>query len=129
MYLALNEIVKVFPPRGGSAEVTAVDGVSIAIEKGGLNRALIRDALQDLSPWSGEAGVVRWNRFGQNERPARLATVEGPGTDGFAPDRREFEVIPEELVSPCRAHERPGETDGGERGRGRPAFHHTPQRA
>ena len=36
MYLALQEIVKVFPPRGGSSEVTAVNGVSIAIEKGEL---------------------------------------------------------------------------------------------
>ncbi|MBN1140165.1 MAG: ABC transporter ATP-binding protein [Anaerolineae bacterium] len=36
MYLVLKEIVKVFPPRGGSTEVTAVDGVSIEIEKGEL---------------------------------------------------------------------------------------------
>ena len=36
MYLTLEDIVKVFPPRGGSSEVTAVDGVSLAIEKGEL---------------------------------------------------------------------------------------------
>ncbi|MBN1921327.1 MAG: ABC transporter ATP-binding protein [Anaerolineae bacterium] len=36
MYLTLENIVKVFPPRGGSSEVIAVNGVSIAIEKGEL---------------------------------------------------------------------------------------------
>jgi len=36
MYLTLENIVKTFPPRGGSSEVTAVNGVSIAIEKGEL---------------------------------------------------------------------------------------------
>ena len=36
MYLTLENIVKVFPPRGGSLEVTAVDGVSLEIEKGEL---------------------------------------------------------------------------------------------
>lgn len=36
MYLTLENIVKTFPPRGGSSEVTAVNGVSIDIEKGEL---------------------------------------------------------------------------------------------
>jgi iron(III) transport system ATP-binding protein len=36
MYLRLESVVKVFPPRGGSAEVTAVDGVSLDIQKGSL---------------------------------------------------------------------------------------------
>ncbi len=36
MYLTLENIVKTFPPRGGSSEVTAVNGVSVAIEKGEL---------------------------------------------------------------------------------------------
>ncbi len=36
MYLSLNNVVKVFPPRGGSSEVTAVKGVSLDIEKGEL---------------------------------------------------------------------------------------------
>lgn len=36
MYLSLEGVVKVFPPRGGSEEVTAVDGVSLGIEKGEL---------------------------------------------------------------------------------------------
>ena len=36
MYLLLEDVVKVFPPRGGSEEVTAVDGVSLGIKKGEL---------------------------------------------------------------------------------------------
>jgi len=47
-----------------------------AIERAGPNRALIRDAVEALSPWSGVSGEVRWNRFGQNERAARMATIE-----------------------------------------------------
>jgi len=36
MYLVLENVVKVFPPRGGAAEVTAVNGVSLSIGKGEL---------------------------------------------------------------------------------------------
>lgn len=36
MYLTLENIVKTFPPRGNTAEVTAVNGVSLEIEKGEL---------------------------------------------------------------------------------------------
>ena len=36
MYLALEDVVKVFPARGGSGEVAAVNGVSLIIEKGEL---------------------------------------------------------------------------------------------
>lgn len=36
MYLTLENIVKVFPPRGGSVEVTAVNGITLKIEKGEL---------------------------------------------------------------------------------------------
>ncbi len=36
MYLVLQDVFKVFPPRGGSGPVTAVNGVSLAIEKGEL---------------------------------------------------------------------------------------------
>jgi iron(III) transport system ATP-binding protein len=36
MYLVLEDIVKIFPARGGSGEVTAVDHVDIEIEKGEL---------------------------------------------------------------------------------------------
>jgi branched-chain amino acid transport system substrate-binding protein len=46
-----------------------------AIDHAGLNRARIRDALEDLSPWSGEAGPIQWDALGQNQRAARLATI------------------------------------------------------
>src|SRR4030042_976253 len=36
MYLRLENVVKVFPPRGGSGEVAAVDGGSLDIQKGSL---------------------------------------------------------------------------------------------
>ena len=36
MYLTLKNIYKVFPPRGGAAEVTAVNGVSLTLQKGEL---------------------------------------------------------------------------------------------
>jgi iron(III) transport system ATP-binding protein len=36
MYLSLENVVKVFPPRGGAGEVAAVNGVSLGIEKGEL---------------------------------------------------------------------------------------------
>ncbi len=36
MYLVLEDVVKIFPARGGSGEVTAVDHVSVEIEKGEL---------------------------------------------------------------------------------------------
>ena len=36
MYLILRDIVKVFPPRGGSKEVLAVNHVSLNIEQGEL---------------------------------------------------------------------------------------------
>ena len=36
MYLELEDVVKVFPPRGGAGEVTAVSSVSLGIRKGEL---------------------------------------------------------------------------------------------
>ncbi len=36
MYLTLENVVKTFPPRGGAAEVTAVNGVTLHIRKGEL---------------------------------------------------------------------------------------------
>jgi branched-chain amino acid transport system substrate-binding protein len=48
-----------------------------AIERAGLNRACIRDALEELAPWRGEAGVIEWDPLGQNRRSPRLATRKG----------------------------------------------------
>jgi branched-chain amino acid transport system substrate-binding protein len=39
-----------------------------AIRRGGLNRARIRQAIPQLSPWTGIAGPIRWDGTGQNTR-------------------------------------------------------------
>lgn len=46
-----------------------------AIHKAGLNRARIRDAVEELSPWAGATGPIRWDRLGANTRPVALGTV------------------------------------------------------
>ncbi|MHC4219898.1 MAG: ABC transporter substrate-binding protein [Planctomycetota bacterium] len=46
-----------------------------AIGRAGLNRARIRDAVEDLAPWAGAAGTIRWDPLGQNQRAARLGTI------------------------------------------------------
>jgi ABC-type branched-subunit amino acid transport system substrate-binding protein len=48
-----------------------------AIRKAGLNRARIRDALADLSPWRGVTGVIQWDPTGSNTRPITLGTIAG----------------------------------------------------
>lgn len=63
-----------------------------AVRQAGLNRARIRDAIEDLSPWSGVAGTIEWNTVGQNLRGARMATV----TDGrIAPLSRSVPTRPD----------------------------------
>ncbi len=44
----------------------AVNLIVDAIRKAGLNRALIRDAVRELSPWHGVTGEVRWGPTGRN---------------------------------------------------------------
>jgi len=46
-----------------------------AIRFAGLNRARIRDALQELSPWSGAGGLIHWDSLGQNHRPVQLGVI------------------------------------------------------
>ncbi|MHC4643647.1 MAG: ABC transporter substrate-binding protein, partial [Planctomycetota bacterium] len=46
-----------------------------AIRKGGLNRARIRDAVRELSPWAGVTGAVKWDTLGGNSRDVQLGTV------------------------------------------------------
>lgn len=48
-----------------------------AIRKAGLDRALIRDALEELSPWTGISGPLEWDSLGQNRREVRLGTITG----------------------------------------------------
>jgi len=54
----------------------AVRMLIAAIRKAGLNRARIRGAVADLSPWTGVTGTVRWNGLGGNTRTAPLGTIK-----------------------------------------------------
>jgi len=61
------------PPDAGAAlGADTVRLAAAAVRGAGLNRALIRDAVRDLAPWSGASGRVRWDPRGRNERPAPL---------------------------------------------------------
>jgi branched-chain amino acid transport system substrate-binding protein len=48
-----------------------------AIRKAGLNRARIRDAVRELSPWDGVSGTIMWDPVGQNRRTVRLGSIRG----------------------------------------------------
>jgi branched-chain amino acid transport system substrate-binding protein len=48
-----------------------------AIRRAGPNRALVRDALAELAPWSGVTGEVVWDRTGRNTRPVELGVWRG----------------------------------------------------
>jgi ABC-type branched-subunit amino acid transport system substrate-binding protein len=43
-----------------------------AVRRTGLNRALIRDAVRSLVPWTGASGTVAWNALGRNDRTVVL---------------------------------------------------------
>lgn len=49
--------------------------LATAIRAAGLNRARIRDALRDLSPWTGTAAQIRWDPLGQNQGTVVPATI------------------------------------------------------
>jgi ABC-type branched-subunit amino acid transport system substrate-binding protein len=77
-----DRLVERFEARAGRAPdcaaAQAYDAVRLvtrAIDSAGLNRARIRDAIRDLSPWVGAAGRVEWNPVGQNRRAPRLARI------------------------------------------------------
>ena len=62
------------PDQAACRGYDAVRLVGAAVRREGLNRARIRDAIRDLSPWPGACGRVRWNARGRNDdvvRPAR----------------------------------------------------------
>ena len=46
-----------------------------AIRAAGLNRARIRDTLQEMSPWPGTGGPIHWDDLGQNDRLVRLGII------------------------------------------------------
>ena len=47
-----------------------------AIRKAGLNRVRIRDAVEQMSPWQGVAGLVSWDRLGSNTRRVTLGEIK-----------------------------------------------------
>jgi ABC-type branched-subunit amino acid transport system substrate-binding protein len=53
----------------------AVNLLIAAIRKAGLNRARIRDAVRELSPFTGVTGAIKWDTLGGNSRTVRLGTV------------------------------------------------------
>jgi len=53
----------------------AVNLLIAAIRKAGLNRARIRDAVRELSPWAGVTGTVKWDGLGGNSRNVCLGMV------------------------------------------------------
>jgi ABC-type branched-subunit amino acid transport system substrate-binding protein len=62
---------------GARCMVDAVQLAIAAIRQAGLNRARIRDAVVELSPYRGVSGVIRWDRLGSNTRSVSLAEVDG----------------------------------------------------
>lgn len=57
---------------------SAYDAVNLllaAIQKAGLNRVRIGDAVRDASGWRGVAGPIRWDSLGANCRPVHLGTI------------------------------------------------------
>lgn len=65
------------PDYAAARSYDAVRLVADAVQRAGLNRARIGDAIRQGAPWRGVAGIVRWNALGQNEGPVGLARWTG----------------------------------------------------
>jgi len=79
---ASKEFLQAFETRSGGppdyAAAHTYDAVCLlvaAVRKAGLNRARIRDAIQELSPFAGVTGPVKWDPLGSNTRPVPLGTI------------------------------------------------------
>jgi branched-chain amino acid transport system substrate-binding protein len=66
----------VFPDFAAAQAYDATRLLITAIRKAGLNRARIRDAVRELSPWQGVAGTIAWDFVGENTRAVRLGTIK-----------------------------------------------------
>ncbi len=58
----------------------AYDGTRLlvdALRRAGANRALVRDALVALAPWSGVTGRVAWDPTGRNLQPLAMGAWQG----------------------------------------------------
>jgi branched-chain amino acid transport system substrate-binding protein len=67
----------VFPDFAAAQAYDATRLLIAAIRKAGLNRARIRDAVRELSPWDGVSGTIKWDSVGQNVRTVRLGGIRG----------------------------------------------------
>jgi len=54
----------------------AVNLLIAAIRQAGLNRARIRDAVRNLSPYKGVTGSINWDGLGSNCRPVGLGIIK-----------------------------------------------------
>jgi len=67
---------EISPDYAAAGAFDAVRIVVAAIRTAGLDRAAIRNAVDDLSPWTGVTGTVSWDAQGGNTRPACLGTIK-----------------------------------------------------
>jgi branched-chain amino acid transport system substrate-binding protein len=61
-----------------------------AVRRAGLNRARIRDAVHDLSPWQGVAATIEWDGLGRNRLLGTgppICGVPGPLSSAFSERR------------------------------------------
>jgi len=93
----------VFPDFAAAQAYDATRLLITAIRKAGLNRACIRDAVRELSPWDGVSGTIAWDPVGQNLRPAQLGSIRRgrvlPLTPGLS---REFNLFEKSTRQECR---------------------------
>lgn len=54
--------------------------LAAAVERGGPSRENIRAALEEISPWPGRGGEVRWNALNRNARPVACGVLH-PGNE------------------------------------------------
>ncbi len=90
---AFVERVQVSPDYAAAATYDAVRLVIAAIHRAGLNRARIRDAVRELSPYDGAAGAIRWDALGSNARPIELGTIgAAPSSVNASSDSKEAKL-------------------------------------
>lgn len=70
-----TERVGIEPDYTAAYTYDAMNLLVAAVRKASLNRARIRDAIRELSPWPGVTGTITWDPAGHNERPVTLGTI------------------------------------------------------
>ncbi len=55
-----------------------------ALEKSGLNRVLLLQAIRDITPWKGENGTITWDPLGQNNRQGNIKVGKDKVTTGVS---------------------------------------------